>query len=1154
MTSSLVGCQNENDVFGELTGQSDVTITASMENGSESRTSLGGEDNKSVLWQEADKLSIFLGNTTNQKFGIYKGVGETTAEFKGEEGLIISGGAESDVTSFANVGYYPYAENVSLSQTNGEYVVSVSLPAVQEFVDGSFGQNASPMVAVTESKNDLSFSLKNAATLFKMPLKGTAKIIKASVKSAAHGLAGDATITAKYSYEENEGPALVMGENTSNTITLDCGEGVQLKSDEETMFVFVVPPTTYEAKDLTFTFYDSEGKCMTETITKKDYTVKRNEPLKFNARIYEGTTDAPTEIKLLQQAIEDGEASYTLINDLAVSGEDKIEIPSGTTFTLDLNGNTLSGSNLDFLDNSGTLTIKNGKVEAGDAENSRRCIYNRSGGELTIDGVEFVQTYDEKGAAINNAGVMTIEDATVTSNYFSIWNEANGELTINGGTYTCNSYNESADSNYSYAIMNQGGAKLTINGGTFNCTHGFAALYGGSETTVNGGEVNYIGQYKITTCAFDVYDATTKLTVNDCKVKWTSNEGSKILRLNEGVTVSNIEIKGGLYNDNIVANNTGSEFIVKFVDSGDATYPYKAVDAGCKAVANGYEIYNVDGLKWLADQVNNEGNTFKGTTVTLTASIDLNDEAWTPIGAFVDGAFDFDHSFQGSFDGGNNTISNLKVTVEDGAAGLFGGVQNCGTIKNVKLSDVTVSSNRLAGALIGWIQENDTRTLPVVSGCEATNVTVTVTPDVDGSTYDNGDKAGGLIGYAAKEVKIENCKVTTATITGYRDLGGIVGCSLPAADSDGVTYTPTIDGCEATSITIVQDLKNGYKEDYPTTLGAVYGRGEALGTSTSEVTSMIVKNCSTTYAQGALDAANTPRTIELLAGEYGDLLFNVNEESELIDGYYYMTNYDSNFYGQEGWQFAKRVITGLTITGVEGTVINSLTATDPRCDEANAKGTRNNLFEISNLKISGVTIGKEIYFNSSNTTVATSTSETTLMPAVKIEGLTLENCKTTTGGSTLKADGRKLLGIANTGTSSNVKNVSVTGCTITDTYQGVYVVDGENVIISNNSFTNLTHNAIHINKHCSGTINITGNTIHKDADRPIRFYGVQAGTVSITSNIITESGDDDGELYKAEEMGSGVNVTWNNNTADGTEIVLSTTSGVTVGTKKTAEE
>jgi hypothetical protein len=55
---------------------------------------------------------------------------------------------------------------------------------------------------------------------------------------------------------------------------------------------------------------------------------------------------------------------------------------------------------------------------------------------MTINGVEFVQTYGSKGAAINNAGVMTITDATVTSNYFSIWNEGEGELTINGGTYT----------------------------------------------------------------------------------------------------------------------------------------------------------------------------------------------------------------------------------------------------------------------------------------------------------------------------------------------------------------------------------------------------------------------------------------------------------------------------------------------------------------------------------------------------------------------------------------------------------------------------------------------------------------------------------------------------------------------------------------------
>ena len=108
-------------------------------------------------------------------------------------------------------------------------------------------------------------------------------------------------------------------------------------------------------------------------------------------------------------------------------------------------------------------------------------------------------------------------------------------------------------------------------------------------------------------------------------------------------------------------------------------------DGWMKVSSTEYEIWNEAGLKWLADQVNNEGNTFKGATVTLTDDIELNNEAWTPIGAFVNGAFDFDHSFQGSFDGGNHTISNLNVEVTNGAAGLFGGVQNCGTIKDVKL-------------------------------------------------------------------------------------------------------------------------------------------------------------------------------------------------------------------------------------------------------------------------------------------------------------------------------------------------------------------------------------------------------------------------------------------------------------------------------------
>ncbi len=293
-----------------------------------------------------------------------------------------------------------------------------------------------------------------------------------------------------------------------------------------------------------------------------------------------------------------------------------------------------------------------------------------------------------------------------------------------------------------------------------------------------------------------------------------------------------------------------------------------------------------------------------------------------------------------------------------------------------------------------------------------------------------------------------------------------------------------------------------------------------------------------TEAQEALDSAVDDTVIYLSeAVNYGDLLIRINEDSELVDYYYVMSNYDSNYYGQASWQYAKRTINNITITGVEGAVIDSLSTSKDRDDNGNAKGTHNNMFEINNLTISGITIANGITFNVSNVKVGVSSTETVLVPSTKLNGLTIDNCKTTTGGETGSNPGRKLLGIANTGSVSNAKNIVVTNCTVTDMYQGVYIVDGENVLVEGNSFNGLTHNAIHINSFCSGDILIRNNVIANVAERPLRFNKVSSGTITIKDNTITNSGDSANELFKASTM-SADNITWHNNTIDGVSIEL----------------
>ena len=195
----------------------------------------------------------------------------------------------------------------------------------------------------------------------------------------------------------------------------------------------------------------------------------------------------------LAAAVANGEP-VALAANITLTG-DELVVAEGKEANIDLNGNVLTVAALDPINNYGKMTISNGKIVANNTEDTRRCIYNR-GGEMIINNVEFVQTYDQKGAAINNEGKMTINNATVDAVYYSIWTSgANAETTINGGSYTTTNNVELRDT-WSYAVIVRNGAKLVVNGGTFVGNHGVIAVEDNNSTaTLNAGTFNCTATY-----------------------------------------------------------------------------------------------------------------------------------------------------------------------------------------------------------------------------------------------------------------------------------------------------------------------------------------------------------------------------------------------------------------------------------------------------------------------------------------------------------------------------------------------------------------------------------------------------------------------------------------------------------------------------------
>ena len=188
----MAGCQNEDAVMGAKS-VSEMEIIASLDDTTGSRTALeaDGEGYK-VVWNADDQLSVFYGSAdAHNQFKLKTGEGETSATFESVGSFSFSSDTENGANGFANVGYYPYAADNTVTLTDGKYIVSAEIPVNQTYVANSFGQNASPMVAVSD---DLNFAFKNVASVLRVPLKGDKTITKATL-TATSNIAGVAKVT-----------------------------------------------------------------------------------------------------------------------------------------------------------------------------------------------------------------------------------------------------------------------------------------------------------------------------------------------------------------------------------------------------------------------------------------------------------------------------------------------------------------------------------------------------------------------------------------------------------------------------------------------------------------------------------------------------------------------------------------------------------------------------------------------------------------------------------------------------------------------------------------------------------------------------------------------------------------------------------------------
>ena len=171
-----------------------------------------------------------------------------------------------------------------------------------------------------------------------------------------------------------------------------------------------------------------------------------------------------------------------------------------------------------------------------------------------------------------------------------------------------------------------------------------------------------------------------------------------------------------------------------------------------------YTVYNADGLlAW-----NEAAQKDRSINCTLTADIDLTGKGWTPIGT------NFYNSYTGTFDGGGHTIKGLTVTTNDQYVGLFGRLGKAGTVKNVVMEGVQITSNHslgYAGGVAGFSWGG------TIENCS-------VSGSVSGTV-----SVGGVVGIQW-EASITGCS-SSATVKGMVQVGGVAGetnsCATMAA-------------------------------------------------------------------------------------------------------------------------------------------------------------------------------------------------------------------------------------------------------------------------------------------------------------------------------------------------------------------------------------
>ena len=447
-----------------------------------------------------------------------------------------------------------------------------------------------------------------------------------------------------------------------------------------------------------------------------------------------------------------------------------------------------------------TLSVEGGEAQPWGAPQTR-VSETEDGMGSKWDGNEEIDVQIE--GSTETATYIVQANGTVSSDAPLYWSDRN--------THTVTAWYSATDGTLDLSDQTDGLAYLLHGTGRGNFQNPVKLIFTHSLAKVRVTPSNDIAKGEVTSLKLYTYTQCTHNQGNDVQGATLGWIEMKECEYN-GVTCWEANVVPGYGITKLQANGTDERELSATItpEAGSFYNITLNKDKGYTDEGNGnYTVTTAKGLKAVADIANNSN---LGINITLDKDINLTGTTWTPIG------IDDENQYTGTFNGGNHTISGLTVTGSDQYAGLFGYIGKDGTVKNVKLEKVQITSDdqyAYVGGVAGYSRGN-------IENCS-------VSGSVSGNRNSDGTDncVGGVVGQQF-DGSITGCSSSTI-VEGMGGVGGVAG----------KTANATLTACYATEDVTVErtPTNNTYAggvvgSNFSSTLIACYATGSVTGTGT----------------------------------------------------------------------------------------------------------------------------------------------------------------------------------------------------------------------------------------------------------------------------------------------------------------------------------